>query len=399
MKRISQRSLETRLDPSSPLEWPFPDKRPPFLWRVVFMNLWLPTLFGFGALFLLVVQATNSVDLTFLSSPRVAQGVCAIALLVALGAVPYFLFRRTIDWLRYDLLLHREAHAALRDVARWRRKADTVSVSDRALVESASARLQEALRERSPRRVYASLNELDFALGAPTPVGQRRVVFEYLRTIAIAIVIALSCQAFVLSALEVPSGAMLPTLQWGDHVFVNKIRYGLRLPWTGKRLFMSQLSPRWGEVVVYGRSDQRSSYAIGRIVGLPGDTISVCQGEIRRNGYVLQRYALGGRCEYEDAPDVPFLRTRKQCNAYRERNAAFEYVTLNPVEGVRPSAACAETVVPLSHVYVIGDNRDERAVVDDVSYDRIEGLAWMVFWSAGERTSARTERIFRPVHP
>ena len=97
---------------------------------------------------------------------------------------------------------------------------------------------------------------------------------EYLEAIVIAVLLALFIRTFIFQAFKIPSGSMLPTLQIGDHLLVNKFIYGVRNPFTGNVLIPVG-KPRHGDVVVFRFPKDRSVDYIKRIVGTEGDTIQV----------------------------------------------------------------------------------------------------------------------------
>jgi len=87
-------------------------------------------------------------------------------------------------------------------------------------------------------------------------------VWEYAKSILIALAIALVVRAFVVQAFRIPSGSMIPTLLVGDHLLVNKVVYRFGDP---KRL----------DVVVFKFPlDPKKDY-IKRVIGLPGDTVEI----------------------------------------------------------------------------------------------------------------------------
>ena len=100
-----------------------------------------------------------------------------------------------------------------------------------------------------------------------------------------------SCGAFVVQAYEIPSGSMVPTLEVGDRVFVSKLAYGARLPFTEE----AQLrwgSPSRGEVVVF--SDPRQGIdLIKRVVAVGGDRVEMKDDVLRVNGQPVPRTPLG----------------------------------------------------------------------------------------------------------
>ena len=83
--------------------------------------------------------------------------------------------------------------------------------------------------------------EVDVRLGR----WRKSEVREYLESILVAIAVAMALRAFVVEAFKIPSGSMIPTLQVGDHIFVNKFAYGPAIPWTDRRAW-SSMPPRRG---------------------------------------------------------------------------------------------------------------------------------------------------------
>jgi len=73
---------------------------------------------------------------------------------------------------------------------------------------------------------------------------------EYIEAILIALCLALLIRAFVIQAFKIPSGSMIPTLNIGDHLLVNKFIYGVRLPFTEERFFIIR-QPKRGDIIVF----------------------------------------------------------------------------------------------------------------------------------------------------
>ncbi len=59
---------------------------------------------------------------------------------------------------------------------------------------------------------------------------RKSIVREYLEAVGLAIILALIMRTSIVQAYVIPSGSMIPTLQVGDHIIVDKIRYGIRVP-------------------------------------------------------------------------------------------------------------------------------------------------------------------------
>src|ERR671930_2137475 len=76
-------------------------------------------------------------------------------------------------------------------------------------------------------------------------------VREYAEALAVALLLALVIRTFVVQAFKIPSGSMLPTLQIGDHILVNKFLYGLRLPYPFEKVIVQWGQPHEGDVIVF----------------------------------------------------------------------------------------------------------------------------------------------------
>jgi signal peptidase I len=107
---------------------------------------------------------------------------------------------------------------------------------------------------------------------------------EYAESIGIAISVALLLRAFAVEAFKIPSPSMVPTLQVGDHIFVNKSAYGPLIPYTSTRLF-SRLPPHYGDVIVFQFPEKPEQDFIKRVVALPGDKLEALDGRPIINGW------------------------------------------------------------------------------------------------------------------
>ena len=65
---------------------------------------------------------------------------------------------------------------------------------------------------------------------APAKVKTKSAVREYAEAILMALLLALFIRTFIVQAFKIPSGSMIPTLLIGDHILVNKLAYGVRMP-------------------------------------------------------------------------------------------------------------------------------------------------------------------------
>ena len=149
---------------------------------------------------------------------------------------------------------------------------------------------------------------------------------------------------------DVPTGSMKPTILEGDRVYVNKLAYDLKVPFTTKHL-AEWSNPHRGDIVVFF-SPRDGTRLVKRVVGVPGDTV-----ELRNNVLVLNGQAV----EYQ-----PIARELLRDLAPADR--ASQVYALEQLPGHRhsvaaiPAAPALRTfgpyVVPEGQYFMMGDNRD-----------------------------------------
>ncbi|MEO5346104.1 MAG: signal peptidase I [Magnetococcus sp. YQC-9] len=201
------------------------------------------------------------------------------------------------------------------------------------------------------------------------------VTAEYYEAIAMAVAIAFMVRTFVIEPFKIPSGSMIPTLLVGDYLFVNKMAYGYRLPYTNQRIFMSG-EPERGEIAVFEYPKDPTKDYIKRIIGLPGDRIAYRDKRVSVNGQLVAQQVEGTFSyinEFEQKVDSQRL-TESLGNHPHP-------ILVRPMAGMD---APIELVVPPEHYFVMGDNRDNS---NDSRYwgfvpkHRLVGRAVGMFWS------------------
>ncbi len=175
---------------------------------------------------------------------------------------------------------------------------------------------------------------------------------DWLKSIAIAIFIALFIRYFFFEPFKIPSGSMKDTLLIHDKILVNKFTYGFRIPFTGKR-FLKMRDIRRGDIVVFkapeAASKERKNF-VKRVVALPGERVKINDGHIYING---------------------------------ERITSPPEVADRPYTKVGKFGTVSEVRVPDGQVYVLGDNsgssRDSR-FWGYVPVEDVKGPAVAIWW-------------------
>jgi signal peptidase I len=219
--------------------------------------------------------------------------------------------------------------------------------------------------------------------GAPRKSATR----EYTEAFLVALALAIVLRTFFVQAYKIPSGSMEPTLQVGDHIIVNKLAYGFRLPdsffgltpladeipW-GHYLFTMGTVHR-GDVVVFVYPQDETKDFIKRVIGIPGDTIEIRGGLLYRNGTLAA-----------------------------DPHAHFEVVPTDREPGNRRDFY-GPTTVPPGNYFMMGDNRDrsyDSRFWGLVDFNEIEGRALFIYWSWDSDSSSivpiRWSRFFKVIN-
>lgn len=242
-------------------------------------------------------------------------------------------------------------------------------------------------------------------------MGAKKKFLETVESIGIALLIALAIRAFVIEPFKIPSPSMVPTLLIGDQIFVNKFVYGLRIPFTKKRLWEGR-DPERGEVVVFLFPEDESLDFIKRVVGVPGDTIKVDGDKVFVNNSLMEKERLSLQEDPKrkdrvsiDPPEPYKVLTLfpewEDFSIYREKVGEKYHL----VQYEREFSFPREFAVPEGMFFVMGDNRDHS---DDsrrwgfVPRKNIKGRAlfiWLSFdWDAVWTKWVRWHRFGRWIY-
>ncbi|MBF0310013.1 MAG: signal peptidase I [Magnetococcales bacterium] len=204
---------------------------------------------------------------------------------------------------------------------------------------------------------------------------QRGFLLDYYEAIVVAVGLALAIRALVIEPFKIPSGSMIPTLLVGDYLFVNKLAYGHRVPFTRYRAFMSE-GPKRGDIVVFEYPRDPGKDYIKRVVGLPGDHLVYENNRLYVNGELAQ-YQDQGLYQYRNERGMEI-----GARLLREKTGDKSHAIL--VQPLSFSSQRHEEHVPPGNYFVMGDNRDNS---NDSRYwgfvpeHRLVGKAVMLFLS------------------
>ena len=186
---------------------------------------------------------------------------------------------------------------------------------------------------------------------------------EYGASFFPVILLVFVLRSFMIEPFKIPSGSMIPTLQVGDFILVNKFTYGIRLPVINKKIIDINL-PQRGDVMVFRYPEDTSLDYIKRVVGIPGDKVAYQNKRLTINGMPVETKRV------DDYLHPERLYYSKQ---FVEKADGFEHRTLN--DGDAPgfisdasqfpnrdnclyNNAGVICTVPAGHYFMMGDNRD-----------------------------------------
>ena len=211
------------------------------------------------------------------------------------------------------------------------------------------------------------------------------------------ILAVLAFRTFLYEAVYIPSGSMIPTLEIGDYVVVEKWAYGARLPFTATAQ-ATWSTPKRGDIVVLlaPPGNARNEDLIKRVVAVAGDTVEIRDGRLVLNGEPVPYERIPGPCSYWDKrEDGPWR--KEPCLDFVEHLDEHRYHTYCSPEG--PCGDVAPAKVPEGTVWLAGDHRDRSAdsrYFGPVPVGRIKGRAWMALASWGPN-GPRWDRFFHVV--
>ncbi len=193
-----------------------------------------------------------------------------------------------------------------------------------------------------------------------------------IKSITFLFFLVISILAFRFSVVEpyrVPTGSMIPTLMIGDYIFVNKMAYGFRFPFTTFCPFGRSI-PKRGDVVVFKFPLDNQINYVKRIIGVPGDKIAITGESVIRNGKVVTTAPYTGKYSEE---------------GYHYRSEGLRNYSVRYDPDMPYRTDFQEITLKENTYFVLGDNRDysyDSRFWGTVKRDNILGRVELIWFSA-----------------
>ncbi len=211
---------------------------------------------------------------------------------------------------------------------------------------------------------------------------------------------------------KIPSSSMLPNFEVGDRIVVNRWTYGLWNPLTRNKQRMGK-PPRRGEVIVFLYPPDPQRVFIKRVIGIPGDSITLRNNQLILNGKLVPTRSHPQPITYTEHADKQSFSTTTTLQQYTEHLGALSFLVLK--DPGTPSAYSSWSSareaklgtrpwgpkVPKGHVFVMGDNRDYSSDSREwglVKQTSIIGRVESIFLSLGPNNTIRWGRTGMMVH-
>jgi signal peptidase I len=217
---------------------------------------------------------------------------------------------------------------------------------DAVLLAPGRGKVLAQLQEQHPGWDSDDSPEAEKYLQAAQASAGEPVVVEYAKSFFPVLFVVFVLRSFLVEPFQIPSSSMVPTLQVGDYILVNKFTYGIRLPVVRTKV-LDLNKPERGDVMVFFPPHLNDTYYIKRVIGLPGDVVTYREKRLTVNGELLAIDKLGVMPEGDRRYAVG-LESLGDSNH------------LTQVDLMRPARDFSVQVKP-GHYFMMGDNRDNSS--------------------------------------
>jgi len=227
---------------------------------------------------------------------------------------------------------------------------------------------------------------------------------EWIKPFLVVLIVVFGLRSAVADWNDVPTGSMRPTILEGERIFVNKVAYDLKVPFTRLRLAEWAEPDRGDVVVLYSPRDDHSKRLVKRVVGMPGDTLTIRNGRLLINGEPAtyrpvtdeEREGLGIVNGALAADEQVVWET------FAHGGGDGHPVTWQPILGTGDLRNFGPATIPEGRYFVMGDNRDNSADSRSFGFvprELIVGRATAVVFSLDpeHHRAPRWDRFFQPL--
>jgi len=212
---------------------------------------------------------------------------------------------------------------------------------------------------------------------SPRRTGFKKFRKEWIEPVLIALILAGIIRTFIIQPFKIPSGSMEDTLLIGDQLMAIKFLYGMKIPFTNKRILKIR-NPKPGDIIVFKYPEDPSKPFIKRCIATGGQKVEIRNKVVYVDG---KEQHIPENAKFVDPNIIPNITTIPQ--NFRNRDNLQEFI------------------VPDNAFFAMGDNRDnsnDSRFWGFVPYENISGKAFIVYWSWDKNGSflhkVRWERLF-----
>ena len=228
-------------------------------------------------------------------------------------------------------------------------------------------------------------------------------IFENVISLLFALLLVFAIRSSVIEAFKIPSGSMIPTLLIGDHIFVNKFAYGIKVPFSDlinhdPTYLIKRDPPKHGDIIVFMYPKDESFYYIKRVVGLPGDKVELKNKALYINDQMIPREPLPearAKAIFSDLDDPKY--SPGSLELYEEKVENHPHPVMLDKNNFL-GESFGPITVPAESLFVMGDNRDfsnDSRFWGFVPYRNVKGKA-MIIWLSLWLNFSDNDVTFRP---
>lgn len=334
-------------------------------WQDRLTSLWAPVTV-LAVVFLVYLIIVESADCSYFWLQPPMQGLAGLTFVWWLALIVARLVARGWNVLRVarlsaeELLTEVETGLSKKNIALKESKLNELITKAAALMEHLPGPL-------------APLKEATKHLDAAFAPYRRGVILDFGSGFVKAVAIAMIVRSIFIEPFKIPSGSMIPTLEIGDQIFVNKFIYGVRIPFTNYVPFTIVRPPKRGDIVVFNNPMDLSVDYIKRVIGVAGDTIEFRGRDIIVNGQVLPtRESIANLTVHDQvsrsfSSPIAWVKDWFKSDDWGERHPSLHFEKIDGKEHYIlyedhiSSFSDGTLTVPPGNVFVMGDNRDHSA--------------------------------------